>query len=100
MDEGAYVHFLCSRSGGDVVSNFRPLLPRLAAAVPGQLFAGRQDVIQPHTHCGCGFLNGPPRDKTLPFFGDFCSPAENEFVCKRIDESPTSSHKMGYFIRG
>ena len=27
MDEGACVQFLCSRSGGDVVSNFRPLLP-------------------------------------------------------------------------
>ena len=46
MDEGAYVRFLCSRSGGDVASNFRPLLPRKPAAAPGQLFASREDVIQ------------------------------------------------------
>ena len=47
VNEGAFVQFLCSQLGGDVISNFRPLQPRPLATVPEQLFTSREDVIQP-----------------------------------------------------
>ena len=52
VDEGAFVHFLCSRPGGDVVSNFRPLLPQLSAAAPGRLLASREGVSSLAIGCG------------------------------------------------
>ena len=48
MDEGAHAQFLCSRSGGDMMSCFRPLhMPVIHWHSPSSFFAGRGDVCTP-----------------------------------------------------